>query len=201
MNIKDYLSVMNHKLLVEGRLDVITRAIVRDIITFFKYQRQGEFGLPKELTGEDVYDFENLDTKFEIFLDLQQNENVNGLDVDAEYWDDEQILYITIITKSDPSHSILQDLLKELNEVVRHELEHIKQHEESYDFPKEPKSHEKYYTQPHELEAQRAGFKRRSKIEKIPMEKMVRDWFEKNKHRYKMKPDQVERVIQKILER
>ena len=47
MNIKDYLSVMNHKLLVEGRLDVITRAIVRDIITFFKYQRQGEFGLPK----------------------------------------------------------------------------------------------------------------------------------------------------------
>jgi hypothetical protein len=72
MNIKDYLSVMNHKLLVEGRLDVITRAIVRDIITFFKYQRQGEFGLPKELTGEEVYDFENLDTKFEIFLDLQQ---------------------------------------------------------------------------------------------------------------------------------
>jgi hypothetical protein len=45
------------------------------------------------------------------------------------------------------------------------------------------------------------GFKRRSKIEKIPMEKMVRDWFEKNKHKYKMKPDQVERVVQKILER
>ena len=153
------------------------------------------------MTGEEVYDFENLDTKFEIFLDLQQNENVNGLDVDAEYWDDEQILYITIITKPDPSNSILQDLLKELNEVVRHELEHIKQHEESYDFPKEPKSHERYYTQPHELDAQRAGFKRRSKIEKIPMEKMVRDWFEKNKHKYKMKPDQVERVIQKILER
>lgn len=190
---------LSKPILMEGKYDGITRTLVRDIITFFKYQREGEYSLPEDLTGEEEYEFPNLNKKFSIFLDLQLDEKVNGIDVDAEYWDDEEIIYLTILSNPNSKYNILQDLIQELNEILRHELEHIKQYEQGYNFPKEPKSHEKYYTQPHELDAQRAGFKRRSKQEKIPMEKVVRDWFEKNKNKYKMNPQQVERVIQKIL--
>ena len=192
---------MNESLLIEGKYDGITRTLVRDIITFFKHQRDGEFSLPEDIGGEDEYSFPNLNKNFSIFLDLQLDENVNGFDVDAEYWDDEEIIYLTIISNPNSEYNLLQDLTKELNEILRHELEHIKQYNQGYEFPKEPKDHEKYYTQQHELEAQRSGFKRRSKQEKIPLEKVVRDWFEKNKNKYKMTPDQVERVIQKIIEK
>ena len=190
---------LSKPILMEGKYDGITRTLVRDIITFFKYQREGEYSLPEDLTGEEEYEFPNLNKKFSIFLDLQLDEKVNGIDVDAEYWDDEEIIYLTIISNPNSKYNILQDLIQELNEILRHELEHIKQYEQGYNFPKEPKSHEKYYIQQHELEAQRAGFKRRSKQENIPFEKVVRDWFEKNKNKYKMNPEQVERVIKKII--
>lgn len=192
---------MSESVLNEGKYDGITRILVRDIITFFKHQRSGEFSLPEDIGGEDEYSFPNLNKKFSIFLDLQLDENVNGFDVDAEYWDDEEIIYLTIISNPNSQYNLLQDLTKELNEILRHELEHVKQYDQGYEFPKEPKNHEKYYTQQHELDAQRAGFKRRSKQEKIPFEKVVRDWFEKNKNKYKMTPDQVERVIQKIIQK
>jgi len=189
------------KFIVEGKFDFITRTIVRDLITHFKNHRNGQFYLPHDITQDEVYDFSNLDTKFNVILDLEEDKNIEEFDVDAEYWDDDQTMYVKIKSNPNHRHSILQDLLKELNQTIRHELEHINQYEQYYVFPKEPKDHEKYYSQPHELDAQRAGFKRRSKKEKVPMEVLVRNWFEKNKNKYKMKPDQVERVIAKILER
>jgi hypothetical protein len=64
----------------------------------------------------------------------------------------------------------------------------------------EPKSHSKYYSQPHEIGAQVAGFKRKSKITKQPYEKVVRNWFEENKHKHKLNPKQSEKIIQKLLD-
>jgi hypothetical protein len=120
--------------------------------------------------------------------------------VDGDLYYDDDLVYITIISNPNAGYSILDELTKELNEVIRHELEHIRQHEEGYEFPEEePKSPEDYYTQQHELEAQRAGFKRRAKSEKVDFETLVRNWFKKNPHKHTLKPDQQEKVIQQII--
>jgi hypothetical protein len=193
---------LNEGLLVEGKYDGITRTLVKDIISLFKYQRQGEFGLPEDLRPDEMeYSFKGL-TDFSIFLDLQGDKNIEGIDVDADYYRDDDLLYITIISNPDAKYSILQELTSELNEVIRHELEHMKQNEQGYEFPKkEPKNPVKYYTQPHELDAQRAGFKRRAKGEKVDYETLVRNWFAKNKHKHKMTPKNAKKVIQQILQK
>jgi len=193
---------MNESLIVEGQLDKTTRTLVQDVIGFFKHQREGEFGLPEDFDdGRMVYQLPGFDN-FSVFLDLQLSDEVETVDVDGDLYYDDDILYITIISNPNSGYTILDELTKELNEVIRHELEHIRQYEKGYEFPKkEPKSPEKYYTQQHELEAQRVGFKKRAKSEKVDFETVVRNWFKKNPHKHNLKPEQQEKVIQQILQK
>ena len=193
---------INESLIVEGQLDKTTRTLVQDVIGFFKHQREGEFGLPEDFDdGRMVYQLPGF-VNFSVFLDLQLSDDVETVDVDGDLYYDDDMMYLTIISNPDAGYSILDELTKELNEVIRHELEHIRQHEQGYEFPnKEPKSPEKYYTQPHELEAQRAGFNKRAKSEKADFETLVRNWFQKNPHKHNLKPTQQEKVIQQILQK
>lgn len=191
---------LNEEIITEGKFDPIVRQVVKDIISIFKQNREGEFGLPEDLREDELtYSFPRLDTEFSIFLDLQLDPDVEGVDVDGDFSRDDDVIFITIISNPDAGYSILQELTSELNEIIRHELEHIKQHEQGYEFPRDPKNPEKYYTQQHELDAQRAGFKRRAKGENKDFETIVRQWFEKNKHKHNLNPQQKEKVIQKIL--
>ena len=187
-------------LITEDKFNPIVRQAVKDIILIFKYNREGEFSLPEDLI-EDVltYNFPSLDTEFSIFLDFKLDPSIKGVDVDGSFSKDDDVIFITIISNPEAGDSILKELTSELNELIRHELEHIKQHQQGYKFPKEPKKPEKYYTQQHELEAQRAGFKRRAKGENKDFETIVRQWFEKNKHKHNLNKKSKERVIQKIL--
>jgi hypothetical protein len=171
------------------------------VIKFFKYQREGEYGLPEDLSQEEmVYSLPGFEG-FSIFLDLQTDENIEGVDVDGDLYFDDDIVNITIISNPNAGYTNLDELTRELNDIIRHELEHIKQHREGMKMPsREPKSPEKYYTQSHELGAQRAGFRKRAKSEKSDFETIVRQWFEKNSHKHNLNPQQKERVIQKILD-
>jgi hypothetical protein len=193
-------SKMNESLIVEGQLDKTTRRLVQDIIRFYKYQREGEFGLPEDLSDDEmVYNLPGFEG-FSIFLDLQSSDEIEGVDVDGDLYFDDDIVNITIISNPDAGYSDLDSLTKELNDIIRHELEHIKQHREGMKMPsREPKSPEKYYTQPHELGAQRAGFRKRAKSEKLDFETVVRNWFEKNSHKHNLDSKAKEKVIQKIL--
>jgi hypothetical protein len=193
---------MNESLIVEGELDKLTRKLVQDVVQFFKHQREGEFGLPEDLGGDEmIYTYPGFEG-FSIFLDLQLSEDVETIDVDGEIYYDDDLMYLTIISNPNAGYTILDELTKELNEIIRHELEHIRQHEQGYKFPrKEPKSAEKYYTQQHELEAQRAGFNKRAKSEKADFETLVRTWFQKNPHKHTLNPKQQEKVIQQILQK
>jgi hypothetical protein len=193
---------MNESLIVEGELDKLTRKLVQDVVQFFKHQREGEFGLPEDLDKDEmVYTYPGFDG-FSIFLDLQLSDDVETVDVDGELYYGDDLMYLTIISNPNAGYTILDELTKELNEVIRHELEHIKQHEQGYKFPnKEPKSPEKYYTQQHELEAQRAGFNKRAKSEKADFETLVRTWFQKNPHKHTLNPKQQEKVIQQIIQK
>lgn len=185
----------------ERRLDVVTRKLVQDIIQFFKYQREGEFDLPEDLgEGEMVYNYPGFDG-FSISLDLELDDEIEGIDVDADLYYDDDMIIVKIISNPNAGYTNLSELTDELNEVLRHEIEHIKQHSEGYKFPKkEPKSPEKYYTQQHELDAQRAGFKKKAKSTGTDFETLVRNWFEKNPHKHKLNQIQKEKVIQKILD-
>ncbi len=192
---------MNKKLLNEDKYDSVVRQLVRDIITIYKEGKDGEFGLPEDLYEDKVeYEFPQFDSTFSIYLEISTDDSIDGFDVEAAYYRDEDMISVEIVTNPSYGPQIIQELVGELNEVLRHELEHLKQYEQVYKFPKkEPTNPEKYYTQSHELEAQKAGFKRRSKGEKLDYETLVRRWFEDNRHKHRMTDDQAERVIQRLL--
>lgn len=188
------------EVLTEDVYDTITNKIVHDIIQFLKHQREGDFELPSDINGAEFYHFDGLLNDFNIELFLRQSDKVDTFDVDGDYYRDDDLIQIMIVTNPNSKNTILQDLVYELNELVRHELEHVKQHESGYEFPRSPKSSHKYYGQSHELDALRSGFKKRAKKEKKDLETVVRDWFEKNKHKYIMKPKQTEYIINRILQ-
>lgn len=188
-------------LIKEDKFDSVVRKLVKDIITGLKKFREGEYGLPEDLRPEELdYEFPQLHNSFQVYLNLQTSENVEGYDADAEYFSEDELIYVTIVYNPKFGESFIQDLIGELNELIRHELEHVKQYESGVDFPEEePTEPESYYSQKHELGAQRAGFKRRSRKEKIDFETVVRDWFHKNVNKHKLTPEKAEKVIQKIL--
>ena len=189
-------------IITEQKMNLETRQIVRDIIVVFKKEKEGNFELTSDLNkGEEFYNFSTIKNPFNIELDLIVDAGVPDYDVDADYYRDEDVIVITIITNPEMNSSSLYELVGELNEIVRHELEHVKQFERGYDFPKEPRGRLNYYLQPHEIEAQKAGFRRRAKLENKDLESVIRGWFSRNITKHRLKPHQVEFLIKRLLEK
>jgi hypothetical protein len=192
---------MTESLITEGKYDNVTKQLVKDVLTTIKYQKEGEFTLPEDISGEMTYNFPQLDTEFTIELNLTISDDVETVDVDGAYYPEDDVIGIEIITNPNLNREILEELHFELNELIRHELEHIIQFERGDNIPKkEPKQPIKYYTQPHELQAQIAGFKRRAKKERKPLEDVIRSWFTKNQLKHRLSPKNIEVVINRILE-
>jgi hypothetical protein len=176
------------------------REVVRDIIQIFKKEDEGEFYLPEEINdGLSHYDFKKFDLGVELII--QQSDDVDDFLLNAELYREEGIIAILIVYNPENKNKILYDLVGELNELVAHELRHIYQQKyNTFDIDvEEPEEPFEYYTQPHEIDAQIAGFKRMSQITKKPFEEVVRNWFEKNKDIHKLGDDQKEEVIKMIL--
>lgn len=158
----------------------IVRKLVQDIIKVFK-QGEGEYDIPEDISDEMTYSFRGLNTDFTMEVKIDEDENIDGFELDGGYYDDEDTFEIQIIYNPEFFPEKYYDLIGELNELVRHELQHLIQAERGIDRPTNETDPEKYYLQPHEIDAQVAGFKRLSKIRKQPFEKIVRDFFHKNK--------------------
>lgn len=192
---------INESVINEGRYDGITRQIVRDVLSIVKYQKEGKYTLPEDIRDDMVYTFPQLQTEFSVELNLEVSDDVDTIEVDSDYYSDEDTISITIISNPNLDREILEELHYELNEIVRHELEHINQRERGDNIPKkEPKKPLKYYSQKHELEAQIAGFIRRAKKERKPLEVVIRNWFDKNQSKRKLSSNDVEIIIKKLLE-
>lgn len=176
------------------------REVVRDIIQIFKNEEEGEFYLPEEVRDEEsYYDFKRFNLGVELII--QPSDDVDDFLLNAELYREESIIAILIVYNPENKNRILYDLVGELNELVAHELRHIYQQKyNTFDIDvEEPEDPFEYYTQPHEIDAQIAGFKRMSQITKKPFEEVVRNWFEKNKDIHKLGDDQKEEVIKMIL--
>jgi hypothetical protein len=176
------------------------REVVRDIIQIFKNEEEGEFYLPEEVRDEEsYYDFKRFNLGVELII--QPSDDVDDFLLNAELYREEGIIAILIVYNPENKNRILYDLVGELNELVAHELRHIYQQKyNTFDIDvEEPEDPFEYYTQPHEIDAQIAGFKRMSQITKKPFEEVVRNWFEKNKDIHRMNDDETEEVIKMIL--
>jgi hypothetical protein len=195
---------MNYRelLLEDGRRREIIRTVVRDIIKVYKEEDDGEFYLPNYIDDEkDFYEFNNFGSEFIVELVLQPNENVESFKVDGNFYKDDDI--IELILEYNPSNKtkITYDLIGELNEVIAHEIRHIDQRDKgTHDLSgPEEKDPYKYYTQPHEIDAQVFGFKRLSKITKTPFDVVVKRWFNTHKDVHKLNDKEVIDVMSKIL--
>lgn len=189
---------MNESFLFEGKYDFATRQIVKDIIQIIKNKGEGNFSLPEDVSNNLIYDFGGHLDSFSVDLDIKIDENIKGYEVDGEYYRDDDTIRIEIVRDSTDNNQILQDLIGDLNELVRHELEHKKQKGLGYKMRKEPTEPFKYYTQKRELEAQKAGFKRRAKQEKRSIEDVIRQWLEKNQSKHNLNTKEQEKLIKKL---
>ena len=195
------MNIIKKSFILEGtKMRQEIREVVRDIIQIFKNEEEGEFYLPEEVNDEEsYYDFKRFNLGVELII--QQSDDVDDFLLNAELYREEGIIAILIVYNPENKNRIIYDLVGELNELVGHELRHIYQQKyNTFDIDvEEPEEPFEYYTQPHEIDAQIAGFKRMSQITKKPFEEVVRNWFEKNKDIHRLGDNQKEEVIKMIL--
>lgn len=198
-----YLPKEDMKQITEAKSEKrnVVRQVVFDIIKVFKEEGDGEYNLPSDLNGEDYYEFPNMTTSFDVELRIQETDEIEGFEVEGGQYEDDDVIEIEIIYNPNSFPKMYYDLVGELNEVVRHELQHIIQVERGDENVPDESSSRNYYMAPHELDAQVAGFKRYSKLRRQPFEKTVRDWFEKNKIKRGLDDNDVEEIINALLNR
>lgn len=187
------------KVLIENnRMRNIIRSIIRDIIIVYKNEDEGDFYLPEYFEDRDemVYEFIGI-PPFNVELILQHGEN----EIDGEYYRNEETIVVYITYDPEEKESLIYDLIGELNELIAHELRHVKQKSQNmFDLNiDEPEDPLEYYTQPHEIDAQYFGFKRLSRLTNRPFEQVIRKWFNTHKSLHGLSKDEEEIVIDKIL--
>jgi len=183
----------------------IIRKLVFDIIDIFKKNEEGDFFLPEDINDEHFYEFKKLKDGLQIELTILPDYKIDTFLVNAEYYNEETIISIKIVYNPEKKNKIIYNLIGELNEIIAHELRHNYQYSTNmFDFKNMSKDQEEsvdYYTQPHEIDAQVYGFRRLSKIRKIPFESVVKDWFDTHQDIHQMNKKNVDYVIKKIIEK
>lgn len=177
------------------------RTIVRDILNIVKTKKEGEFYLPEDINGNHEYSFINSKQTYSVELTLKTNDIIGGFRVEGFYSPSDNVIEIGVEYNPNTIKSQLYDLVGELNEVLTHEMEHSNQefYGEFSGVRQEPETSLEYYSQEHEIPAQYRGFKRLSKLRKVPMKSVVYDWFKTHKDIHGLTPDEEKDVIKQIL--
>jgi len=180
------------------------RQIVKDIITIYKREFDGEFYLPDDLDRDEHY-YNLPDSTVELELILHPTDEVDDFMVNANFYRKDDIIVVKIVYNPDKKTQIIYDLIGELNEIVSHELRHQYQRDTGmFDFNDEDEDEEElegleYYSQPEEIDAQVEGFKRMRDVTRRPFEELVRNWFRTHEDIHRMNPEDTKKVIDLIL--
>jgi hypothetical protein len=176
------------------------RGIIRNIISKIK----------KDYRKSKVYKYENIDpgfgSRFDLEIVMNKGKDFDGsflkpYDMEAFWDDDTNTLEIFLNIDSKADNTFLYDLIGELNDVISHELTHKKQYERGDKIPNRRITRpETYYTQPHEIEAQMAGFKRKSKLSGVPLRDVIKVYFERRRNKYKLTDKIIDRIVNRLLE-
>ena len=183
------------------RRDVI-RQIVKDLVVVFKENQEGDFYLPEYFSDRSmIYSFPGFSEDLVVEFKISVNESIDNFIVDANYYNEEDIIEINVEYNPKNKREMMYDLIGELNEIVAHEIRHVDQQNKGlYDLDVEGEEDPfKYYTQPHEIDAQIFGFNRLSKLTRRPFEEIVRNWYNTHKDIHRLSDDQSEQVIGKLL--
>ena len=183
----------------ESRMSKLAvRTVVKDIVNILKKGKAGDFRLPDVEDGSE-YQFINLPFGFNVDLFVKINNDIPKYQMNGQTTENDVIQILVIINPKTLKNDFY-NIIGELNEIVAHELEHLYQDYRGERKTKTPPNDSfKYYTQPHEIKAQRAGFRRIAKLRKLPFNDVVRDWFEDHKEIHQMDDNEVDKVIQIII--
>ena len=191
----------NFLLLEDNRRRDLIRTIVRDIIKTYKAEDDGEFYLPMYINDDiDFYEFPGIE-ELVVVLETEMNEDIESFKADANFFRNDGIIQVILEYNPTVKEKIIYDLVGELNELIAHEVRHIDQRTKgmyNLDVPKE-KDPYKYYTQPHEIDAQVFGFKRLARLTKTPLDVIVKRWFKTHKDLHQLSDQEAQDVITKIL--
>ena len=180
------------------------RNIVKDIITIYKQESDGEFYLPDELNYEETH-YTLPNSVIELELILHPTDEVDDFKLNANFYRKDDVIVVKIVYNPEKKTQIIYELIGELNEIIAHELRHQFQRDtEMYDFSDEDEDDEElegleYYSQPHEIDAQVEGFKRMKKVTRRPFEELVRNWFRTHQDIHQMNPEDTKTVIDMIM--
>ena len=182
----------------------VSRKFLRDIVRDIIFKIKKDYKKPK------TYKYNRVDPGFGNPFDMEIVMN-KGKDFDGKFlkpydmeafWDDDTDtleVFLNIDPRTD--QSFLYNLVGEFNDVISHELTHKRQYERGDKISKRRITRpETYYTQPHEIEAQIVGFKRKSKLTRRPMEEIIRDYFNKRRAKYNLNDKIIDRIVKKLME-
>jgi len=190
---------------LQRKADRSTRQVVKDILNILKTEEilDDLYVLPDYVSGIDGDEYRNGEIEFNVTLHILENPSQdNTFVVDASIggdFDDEIEVLLTLSPEFGSEDYYKIQVI--LNDYIRHEIEHIIDALEGGDIhsPEGLSPHD-YYTQPHEVRAQKAGFKRRAKIEKKPLEDIIKDYIEYRQRIDKLTNDQKKDLLTHLTE-
>jgi len=191
--------------LLESKMNRLAiRTIVKDIVKVLKTEGDGEYVLPEDISDDMTYSFINGPKNITVELEIRPNKDVKLFLVNGNYVKHEDTIEVLIVYNPNGNiKKMMYDIIGELNDLIAHELEHYNQYTTGeYDFEDDEKSEESlhYYTKPYEIKAQVKGFKRLSKVRRIPLESVIRNWFETHPDIHTLNQRDQETVIDTLLQ-
>ena len=180
------------------------RTIVRDIVSVLKNKGDGEYVLPEDINDDMTYEFINGPENITVELEIRPNEDIKSFLVNGNYVKDEDTVEVLIVYNPNGNlKKMMYDIIGELNDLIAHELEHYNQYTTGeYDLEDDEESEESlhYYTKPYEIKAQVKGFKRLAKVRRMPLESVIRNWFETHQDIHTLNQRDQETVIDTLLQ-
>lgn len=200
MKTQMYETVKSNEVITEGsKMDKPTRDVVRDLLNVIK-KGPGYYVLPEELVGDKmVYVYPNIPiftVEIQVMEDMSIKDDylMNGQTAD----EDGDTIEIKLIKNPSKFPEAYFDLVADLNDIVRHELEHVLQefgYRDVHSDDSEKPTDKEYYKQAHEVPAEIAGFRRIVKLRKESPEKVIRNWFNKNKTVHQLSDEDIEELV------
>jgi hypothetical protein len=191
-------------LLNEGsKWDEPVRKIVRDMVTIIKNDDTGSWLLPGEVSDQNEYSFHGV-PGVQLYFDWDYDYNLDEpfyLNGDYDGETDTMNVILMINPKYHPKN--MYDIVADLNDIVRHEYEHHLQewgYSSEEETGKESRRGISYYLRKDEIPAEIKGFRRIVKLRKEPVEKVMKDWFERHKNIHKFSDKQIKKLIPQLVD-
>jgi len=184
------------------KTDLPTRTIVRDLINMVKLGQNKLFYLPEDINPEMMtYDFGHKIPYLSVEFDVSRDVTLPGdYLMNGGTSKDEDTIEIKLILNPDKFPNSYYDLVADLNDIVRHEMEHIlqsnfmKPEDQMSPDEFEAPTDKEYYKQSHEVPAEIAGLRRIVKLRKQPIEKVIYDWFVRSQPVHNLNKEDIEEL-------